>query len=109
MVPVAVITLLGVVIKVSVRDEAIINMALVVELLVIAVSDDVEIVIAIVLKFPLPVSEYPVDAPSDMDINLFIETLTDVMIGVVAGVVVEALAGVTANAFAVMNDFGFPV
>ena len=105
MVPAAAITLLGVVIKVSVCDESDVMIA---ELLSIDVSDGVETVVAIVLKFLSPLS-CPEDAPSNMNANLYIEPFTDVMLWVLAGVGIEIVAAVTANTFAVMADVWSPV
>ena len=90
-----------IVVKVMVWDAAIIDMAVVVEVLVIDVLDDAEfIVVVIVLKFTLSSSQ-SLDVSSDV---------ADVMLDVLSVLGVEVLTNVNANAFAVvMTALGFPV
>ena len=81
-----------VVVKVLAWDTAIINMAVVVEV------------------FALPVS-YSVDVPSsDVSVDLFMDALAAVVVGVLFEIGIEALTGVSGNAFAVaMTALAFPV
>ena len=86
---------------------------MVVEALAIGVLADVEIialgVIVIVLKFVLPVT-YAVDVSSGVDIDLFMDALVSVMIGVLTGIGIEVLAVTNANAFTVViTAFECPV
>ena len=102
---VVVLVVMVVVVRVLVWDAEIINMVVIVEVVVIDVLADVEIimvgVIVIVLKFVLLVS-YSVDFPSpDVAFKLFTDALTDVMIGVLPGIDIDALTDLSSNAFAV--------
>ena len=111
---VTVIVVVVLVVKVLVSVEAIINMVVVVEVMVIGVLADVEIfvvgVIVSVLKFAFSVS-YSVDVPSsDVAVDLFMDALTDVMLAVLTGIDIDELADVGANAFAVViTALEFPV
>ena len=66
-------------------------------------------VIVIVLKFVVAVS-YSVDVPSDVDVDLFMDVLSGVMIRVWRGIGIDVLAAVSESAFAViMTALEFPV
>ena len=114
---VVVIVVVVLVVKVLVWVEAIVNMVVVVEVLGIGVLADVgDIVMGVivsVLKFALPVSNSS-DVigvrSSGMAVDLSMDALTGVMIGVLAGNGIGVLTGFTANAFAVvMSALEFPV
>ena len=98
-----------VVVKVLVWVEAIVNMAAVVEVIVIDVLVDVGDIV-MVLKFAFPVS-YSVDVSSSgVAVDLFMDELTDVTIAALAGIGIDVLADVSANAFTVvMTALEFPV
>ena len=101
---VAVLVVVVAVVKVPVWDAAIVDMTVVVEVLVIDVLVDVEFIeVVIVLKFALSVPY----VSSDVAIDLFMGTLTDIII---TGIGVEVLTDVSANAFTVaMTALEFPV
>ena len=107
-----VIILLGSVDKLLVWATSIINIAVVVEVLAIGVLADVEIivlgVIVIVLKFVLPVT-YSVDVSSGVDIDLFMDALVSVMIGVLTGIGIEVLAAMGVNTFAAITLLKCPM
>ena len=100
--------------KVLVWAEAIGDMVVVVEVLVIDVLTDVEIIVAGVIvidwKFALSVS-YSVDmSSSDVVIDLFVDALVGMMIGILTGIGIESLADMNANTFgAVMTALELPV
>jgi len=97
---------LGVVVKMMVWDAAIVNMVVVVEVLVIGVLADVGIII--VLEFALP-TPYSVDAPFGVAVNLFMDVLDGVALGVLPAISVKVLADVSANAFAVVAALESPM
>ena len=95
MVPVVVV----VVVKGMVRDEGIISMVSVVEVLVIV----------FVWKSALPVS-CSVDMPSGVDADLFMDEEAATTRGVITRIVIEVFTDVSANAFAVIvTALEFPV
>ena len=103
---VAVIAVVVVVGKVLVWVEAIGNMVVVVEVMVIDILNDVEIIVVgavvILLKLVVPVS-YSVDVTTDdVAVNLFMDVMAGVMLGVLNGIGVEVLADIAVNAFAVV-------
>ena len=98
--------------KVLLWVAAIVNMVEVVEVLVIDVLTDVEIIvvgaIVIVLKFASTVP-YCVYVSSGVAVDLFMEALAGVILGNLGGIGIKVLAGVNADAFAVVDDLDFPV
>ena len=85
-------------------------MVVVVKVLVIGVLSDVEIivmgVIVNILKFDLPVS-YSVDVSSNVAVDLCMDA---VILAVLPGIGIEALAAMSTNAFAVViTALEFPV
>ena len=65
-------------------------------------------VVEIVLKFVFPVL-YPLGVSSGMDVDLFMDGVTDVVLGVLPGIDIAVLADVNANAIAeVIITWGFP-
>ena len=105
---VAVIVIVVDVVKVLVWVEAIGNMVVAVEVLVIDVLDDAKIIVVgivvIVLKFVLPVTS-SVDASSGVDIDLFM----DALVGVLTGIGIEVLAAMGVNTFAAITLLKCPL
>ena len=95
--------LLFVVVEVLMRTADISNMVLLVG--VLGVLRDVGMVvvgaIVIVLIFVLP-DLYSVNVPSDVAVELFMNALTDIMLGVLLGIGVEVWADANTNAFPVV-------
>ena len=109
----SVIVTVSVVVKLLVWTAAVIDIVVVVGVLVIGVCIEVKLivvgVIVIFLKCALPVS-YSVDAiTSNVDVDFFVDLLTDIMLVVLPGIGVEVLADVNANAFTVVTVLEFPV
>ena len=96
--------LLFVVVEVLMRTADISNMVLLVG--VLGVLRDVGMVvvgaIVIVLIFVLP-DLYSVNVPSDVAVELFMNALTDIMLGVLLGIGVEVWADANTNAFPVVT------
>ena len=109
----SVIATVFVLVKLLIWTAAVIDMVVVVGVLVIEVCIEVKLivvgVIVIFLKSALPVS-YSVDAmTSNVDVDFFVDLLTDIMVVVLPGIGVEVLADVNRNAFTVVTVLDFPV
>ena len=93
------------VVEVLVKDTAIMDVVVVVEVMFIGVLADVENVVAgvivTVFRFSLTVSN-TVDVPSGVAVDLFMDELAGVMLAVLPDITIEVLTGVNGNAFAVI-------